>query len=87
MTEEFGGYGAEENAAAVLRSGTHHLAAIESDRGGFAPLGFSTDAGAAALQKLKRFSSQMIYMTVRLTTIGFLGSAMSTTTSCVDAQT
>lgn len=56
MAEESGGYGGEEYAAVARNSGEKHIAAIESDRGGFAPVGFETDAGAAAVRKLQQFT-------------------------------
>lgn len=40
MNEEFGGSGGRDYAASEFRKGEIHLAAIESDRGGFIPLGF-----------------------------------------------
>jgi hypothetical protein len=55
MTEELGGFGARDYATAMKHSGITHVAAIESDRGGFAPRGFETDAGPAALARLAGF--------------------------------
>jgi hypothetical protein len=40
MNEEFGGSGGRDYATSETRQGETHLAAIESDRGGFLPLGF-----------------------------------------------
>jgi carboxypeptidase Q len=40
MNEEFGGSGGRDYATSEKRQGERHLAAIESDRGGFLPLGF-----------------------------------------------
>lgn len=40
MDEEFGGTGGRDYAGSPRRQGERHIAAIESDRGGFLPLGF-----------------------------------------------
>ena len=40
MDEEFGGAGARDYARAERRKSEKHIAALESDRGGFRPLGF-----------------------------------------------
>lgn len=55
MSEETGGQGAEDYAKVVAKSGHKHLAAIESDGGGGAPVAISVDAASsqvAALTKL-----------------------------------
>ena len=41
MSEEFGGVGGQAYARYAATSGEKHVAALESDRGGFAPVGFS----------------------------------------------
>jgi carboxypeptidase Q len=41
MDEEFGGTGGRAYAASPLRAGERHLAAAESDRGGFVPIGLA----------------------------------------------
>jgi Zn-dependent M28 family amino/carboxypeptidase len=56
MTEEIGGYGARTYAGAARADGTRHVAAIESDRGGFAPTGFSADDDPALLAKLEAWA-------------------------------
>ena len=56
MTEEFGGYGGDAYASSSARANERHIAAIESDRGGFAPVGFATDAGSAVAAKLRGFA-------------------------------
>jgi hypothetical protein len=43
MNEENGARGAEDYANMVKENGEHHIAAIESDRGGFSPRGFTVD--------------------------------------------
>jgi carboxypeptidase Q len=49
MDEEFGGTGGRFYADAPGRKGEHHLAAIESDRGGFLPLGVAAGGADGAL--------------------------------------
>jgi carboxypeptidase Q len=51
MNEEFGGSGGRDYAASEKRQGETHLAAIESDRGGFLPLGF----GVGDIQTAEKF--------------------------------
>lgn len=51
MSEEVGGPGGKAYAKEVQTRGEKHIAAIESDRGGFAPLGFEGDAKALELIK------------------------------------
>jgi carboxypeptidase Q len=54
MDEEFGGTGGRFYAAAEERKGERHLMAIESDRGGFLPLGLAGGGSdAAALRKFR----------------------------------
>ncbi len=53
MNEEFGGSGGRDYAGQENRKKEKHLVAIESDRGGFLPLGFSAGGSASALSKLK----------------------------------
>lgn len=55
MNEEFGAIGGREYADAENRKGETHLAAIESDRGGFLPLGFSVGGNFHALKRLKEW--------------------------------
>ena len=75
MNEENGGMGAEayaEFAAQEQTKGILHVAAIESDRGGFTPRGFSYDAqglgGSAAKQFLDRFSEALTPYQLQLIT-------------------
>jgi len=55
MCEEFGTRGGPAYADSVKNSSIRHLVAIESDRGGFAPRGFSVSADSATMQKIKRW--------------------------------
>lgn len=53
MCEEFGIYGGPVYADSVRKSGLKHIAAIESDRGGFTPRGFSVSADPHIVEKIK----------------------------------
>lgn len=53
MDEEFGGTGGRDYARSVNRKGEAHLAAIESDRGGFLPLGFGVGADDQTVKRLQ----------------------------------
>jgi carboxypeptidase Q len=53
MNEEFGGTGGRDYADSEERKGETHLAALESDRGGFRPLGFGVGGGAGGLGQVK----------------------------------
>jgi carboxypeptidase Q len=52
MDEEFGGTGGRDYARSERRLGETHIAAIESDRGGFLPLGFGVGGGDKSLRKV-----------------------------------
>jgi Zn-dependent M28 family amino/carboxypeptidase len=56
MAEEFGGVGAEEYARQARAKGEKHLAAVESDNGGFAPVGFEVEGGDGAVSAVRRFA-------------------------------
>jgi hypothetical protein len=56
MAEEFDGSGAREYAGQAKAKGEKHLAAIESDRGGFAPVGFGVDGSDEAVAAVKRLA-------------------------------
>ena len=56
MAEEFGAFGAKEYASQVKAKGEKHVAAIESDRGGFAPEGFEVEGDTKAVASVKRWS-------------------------------
>ena len=53
MSEEFGGAGAEEYASQAKAKQQKHVAALESDSGGFKPVGFSVSGDDQALAKIK----------------------------------
>lgn len=56
MNEENGLRGGREYARQVKASGEKHIAAIESDRGGFTPRGFTVDAAPEVLEKIQRWA-------------------------------
>jgi hypothetical protein len=55
MNEEFGGTGGRDYAAAKDREGEVHVAAIESDRGGFLPLGFGISGDPNTIKHLQKW--------------------------------
>jgi carboxypeptidase Q len=58
MDEEFGGTGGKAYASnAKFRKGETHIAAIESDRGGFLPLGFRIGRNESDLQSFRKWES------------------------------
>jgi carboxypeptidase Q len=56
MAEELGGIGANEYAARAKEKGEKHYAAIESDRGGAAPVGFAVEGSEKNLAAVKRWA-------------------------------
>lgn len=56
MAEEFGGNGAKEYARQAKEKREKHVAAIESDRGGFGPVGFEVEKNDRALAKIKEWT-------------------------------
>lgn len=56
MNEENGNRGGETYASLVKQSGEKQIAALESDRGGFAPRGFSCDGNDAQIEMLQQFA-------------------------------
>ncbi len=57
MNEENGNQGGEGYAKWVFERKENHIAAIESDRGGFSPRGFSLDGSKSALKSLKSYQN------------------------------
>lgn len=55
MCEEFGIYGGPAYADSIKKSGPKHIAAIESDRGGFTPRGFGVSADSDIVEKIKKW--------------------------------
>tara|TARA_B100000508_G_scaffold85763_1_gene66710 strand:- start:15805 stop:17199 length:1395 start_codon:yes stop_codon:yes gene_type:complete len=56
MNEENGNKGGKSYAKYAKESGQKHIAAIESDRGGFAPRGFDVDGSSEHLELLQSFT-------------------------------
>jgi hypothetical protein len=52
MTEELGGIGGDEYAKQAAANHEHHMMAVESDRGGFAPQKFSVDGSTRDIQSI-----------------------------------
>jgi Zn-dependent M28 family amino/carboxypeptidase len=78
MSEEWGGIGSEEYARQAQSSGERHIAAIESDRGGFAPVGFSVgkeNKGASRLvERFKSWNAFLSHTRGSKTVLGFSGT-------------
>lgn len=55
MNEESGTQGGKGYVVAPRRSREHHIAAIESDRGGFAPLGFTVQGDSALISYVQQW--------------------------------
>ncbi len=55
MCEEFGVFGGPAYADSIGKLGLKHIAAIEADRGGFAPRGFGISAEDRIVDRLKRW--------------------------------
>ena len=55
MDEEFGGTGGRDYARSEQRKKEKHLAALESDRGGFLPIGFGVGGGKPAFKSVARW--------------------------------
>lgn len=56
MNEENGNNGGKTYAQKVKEKGEKHIAAVESDRGGFSPRGFSCDGNETQLELLQSFA-------------------------------
>lgn len=57
INEENGSRGGIEYGKYAAESDENHLAAIESDRGGFTPIGFFVDADSSVLSKIKSWET------------------------------
>lgn len=60
MNEENGNQGGENYAKYVLTKKEKHIAAVESDRGGFAPRGFECDGSEANLALIRSFQKLLL---------------------------
>ena len=74
MAEEFDGAGADEYAAQAKAKREKHLAALESDSGGFAPVGFSVQGNEQALAAIKRWAPYLTSLHADTIEKGFSGS-------------
>lgn len=59
MNEENGNFGGKAYAAEAVRKGEKHLAALESDRGGFMPVGFDVRGSEKQLKWVKKLTESM----------------------------
>jgi hypothetical protein len=57
MNEENGGRGGDKYFEVAEKSGLKHIAAIESDFGGFAPIGFGNTLTAAQKEKVMKWAA------------------------------
>ncbi len=73
MNEENGAEGAKKYAKVVKESGEIHVAALESDRGGFAPRGFSIDARDEQLKSMQAFKKLLAPYLLHLVEPGYSG--------------
>ena len=60
MNEENGNMGGKTYAKQAKLNGEQHIAAVESDRGGFSPRGFSCDGTADQLDMIKGFKDLLL---------------------------
>jgi hypothetical protein len=74
MTEEFGGIGANEYVKKASDLGEQYLAAIESDRGTYAPLGFSLTGSDDALATAKSWKTYLDPLGAGLMQLGYSGT-------------
>ena len=79
MSEEFGGIGAGQYERKLLRSGEKIVGAMESDRGGFSPLGFSVHANSTAYKKIQGFGPYLALAHAdKITAVNFCGTDTET---------
>jgi carboxypeptidase Q len=74
MDEENGGTGGRDYARSENRKGERHLAAVESDRGGFLPLGIGVGAKGAGFEKVR--SWEPLFRSIGLQWIGAGGGGV-----------
>jgi carboxypeptidase Q len=73
MNEENGNNGGKTYAEWAKKSGEKHIVAIESDRGGFVPRGFSFDAKDHVLLKVKQWEKLLEPYNLHIFKKGFSG--------------
>ncbi len=59
MAEEFGGFGGAEYGKQAALTKEKYIAAFESDRGGYSPRGFETNANEKVLRKLEAWKEDL----------------------------
>ncbi len=77
MNEENGNRGGTAYAVAPARGNEQHIALLESDRGGFAPRGFTVQGDSLVLRKLKRWEPLLAAFNAGSITRGFGGVDIS----------
>jgi len=60
MNEEFGASGGRDYAADLRRAGERHIAALESDRGAFLPVGFGLGGTAEQFARIRRWAELLL---------------------------
>lgn len=70
MGEEMGGLGGREYAKQAKEKGEKIIAAVESDRGGFTPLGFNVKGKEAALKRLRGWREYLAPIHADLASLG-----------------
>ncbi|MDA9563637.1 M20/M25/M40 family metallo-hydrolase [Flavobacteriales bacterium] len=73
MNEENGAKGAEKYAEEAKAKGENHIAAIESDRGGFTPRGFSISGTDAQFKQLEEWEKILMHYDLEYIVQGFAG--------------
>ncbi len=73
MNEENGAKGAEKYAEEAEAKGENHIAAIESDRGGFTPRGFSISGTDQQFKQLEEWEKILMHYDLEYIVQGFAG--------------
>lgn len=73
QNEENGAFGAIKYAESVVQNNEVHIAALESDRGGFSPRGFSIDARRDQIRHLQTFKKLLEPYYLHLIEPGYAG--------------
>lgn len=73
MNEENGNRGGESYASIVSKKGEKQIAALESDRGGFAPRGFHCDGAETFVDLLKSFEDDLTHYDLHVFEKGYGG--------------
>jgi hypothetical protein len=77
MNEENGARGGPAYASDPHRATEHHVAAIEADRGGFTPRGFTVQAESATIERVKRWAPLLELVGAGQITAGHAGVDVS----------